>query len=454
VYERIRAFLDDPATRYEQYYLDICRQYGKTFIGVLVAIEHAMCNPGSRVLYTSATRSGLWQFVQPNVAAVLADCPPEQEPHWSTLDSAYHFANGAQIHLAGVNNGHENDARGPSADLIVNEEAAFVDRLDYLVTSVELPMLTTTGGRILHITTPPETPAHEVTPIMERCRTRGNYVRRTIEDNRHLSDGAKTKLIGEMGGRESTKARRELWCEWVVDESRAICPEYTQAVDDLLAASEPPAPTYEQPVVAMDVGFEDWHHILFGYYHFKLAKRVVQAEVRLQRATTDKIAAAVADTEEKLWGPAARKAAGLRELKPAVRWSDTDLRLIADLDQLHRLGFNPTEKDDKEAQVNALRISVRNHGWWISPSCTALRRQLRLGVWNKQRTEFDRSKEDGHFDAVDAAIYFHRNLDTWSNPYPAFPEDVIPFTHHIPWGKGERKSETAQAFEQAFGRRR
>jgi hypothetical protein len=459
VYDAIRAFLDDPETRFEQFWVDISRQYGKTFTGLLISTECAIRNAGWLIGYTAATRTALWQFVQPNMDLLLSDCPLDLRPHWDGQTSDYVFPNGSRIHLAGVNNGHENDARGPRRHLMVNEEAGFVDRYDYLVTSVEIPMLTTTGGRILNITTPAETPAHESHPYMLRCRERNHYVRRTIEDNRHLSEAAKAKIIAECGGRESTQARRELFCEWITDESRAIVPEYNETLDAELAATEPRSPTYETPTVAMDVGFEDWHHILFGYYDFSRAKRVVQAEVRLQRATTDKIARAIWETEARLWGyvstpdesklsPDAlealsaakvvaaatadeRMARGLPKLSPPVRWSDTDLRLIADLGELHQLAFLPTAKDGKEAQVNALRISLKAKGWHVSPSCVALRRQLRVGVWNKQRTEFDRSKDDGHYDAVDAALYFNRNVDVYRNPYPAVPQGVALATHHL-----------------------
>lgn len=424
VYDLIRAFLDSPETRFEDFWFDISRQWGKTFIGLLVSTECAIRNPGWLIGYTAATRAALWQFVKPNMDTLLTDCPADLMPTWNGLTNDYIFANGSRIHLAGVNNGHENDARGPKRNLMVNEEAGFVDRFSYLHDSVELPMLTTTGGRILNITTPAETPAHEAHSYMLKCRERGHYIKRTIEDNRHLSDAAKAKIIAEAGGRASTTARRELFCEWITDETRAIVPEYTEALDAEVAASEPVSPTYETPTVAMDVGFEDFHHILFGYYDFRRGKRVIQAEVRLQRATTDRIAAALKETEAKLWGSPPRKV--------PVRWSDTDLRLIADLGELHRIQFLPTAKDDKEAQVNALRISLKNKAWHISPSCAALRRQLRLGVWNKGRTEFDRSKEDGHFDAVDAAIYFNRNVDVYANPYPSMPDGVTMATHYVP----------------------
>jgi hypothetical protein len=443
VYWAIRDFLSDPATRFEDFWVDISRQYGKTFIGLLISTEDAIRNAGWSIGYTAATRAALWQFVQPNMETLLSDCPTDLRPDWSGLTSDYVFPNGSFIHLAGVNNGHENDARGPRRHLMMNEEAGFVDRFEYLHDSVELPMLTTTGGRILNITTPAETAAHESHAFRERCRVAGRYIKRTIDDNRHLSDGAKAKIIQQAGGRDSTNARRELFCEWVTDASRAIVPEYDEKADAEIAAEEPPPPTFEQPIVSMDPAFEDGHAILFGYYDFRRAKLVIQAEALLHRQTTDKVAEVIRATEAKLWGEG---------LRTPVRWSDTDLRLIEDLSVLHRLPFQPTAKDDKEAQINALRMRVKSRGLHISPSCVALRRQLRLGIWNKQRSQFERTKEDGHFDAVDALVYMLRNAPVYENPYPAVPPGVTDATHHIRI-RDREKSEAARAMEELFARR-
>jgi hypothetical protein len=426
--------------------VNIARQFGKSFILCTIADEFARQHPGALIRFVTGSQKALRKIVQPILRELHRDCPDELRPEFNSLDGCYRYPNSAELHLAAANDGHADDSRGQRAHLGVVDEAGFVDDLDYLVSSVLLPQTLTTGGKIVLISTPPITPAHAFYSFWVRASAKGAAIKRTLDDNKHISDGEKRTLIEEMGGPTSTQTRREAFCEFVVDETRAICPEYNEQADAEIAATEPAPPTFEQPTVAMDVGFEDAHHILYGYYDFKRGKRVIQAEDRLVRATTDKIAQAIKDTEERLWGG--------RGLRKPVRWSDTDLRLIADLTELHGLSFNPTAKDDKEAQVNALRISVKNRGWHIAPSCTGLRQQLQLGVWNKARTEFDRSKEHGHFDAVDAAIYFNRNVDIYSNPYPALPPEVTHFTHRIRDGVLNRGSETGRAFAQAFGKRR
>ncbi|HET9554911.1 MAG TPA: terminase family protein [Anaeromyxobacteraceae bacterium] len=445
VYDVVRSFLDNQATQYEQFWLDVSRQWGKTFLGVLLADECARRNPGWAIRYVSYSRRGLQDFVLPNFAALLADCPKPLRPDFKYVEAAFVYSNGSRISLSGANNGHEDDARGPRAHLIINEECGFLDRMDYLVKSVELPQLTTTGGRILHITTPPETPAHESSAFKAECKAKGNYVRRTIDDNRHISDRAREKIIEEMGGRESTKAGRELFCEDVVDSDRAIVPEYTAKVDDQ-AVKPIPAIGWHWPLVAMDVGFEDLHAILYGYWDFARAKLCVQAEDILHRSTTQAVAGAVRNTEERLWSTAHRP--------HPIRWSDTDPRLIADLAADHALEFIATGKDELEAQVNALRLLVKSGKLEIDPSCKVLRNTLMVGVWNKSRTQFDRLPGVGHSDAVAALIYMLRNANRYDNPYPALAEGITPASHQIPLRVLGKKSVQAEALATVFAQRR
>ncbi len=423
VYEQVRAFLDDPATAFEVFYLDISRQWGKTFLGADVATECAIRHPGWDIRYVSYTKEGLREFVHPNFRTILRDCPPWLSPQWLRQEAKYLFPNGSSVHMAGANNGHEDDSRGPKANLIIVEEAAFVDRLQYLVSSVLTPQLSTTAGRILMISTPPISPAHEVSEYKELAQAKGHYARRTINDNKHMSDGAKAKLISVLGGPLATACRRELYCEWVVDEERAVIPEFTNERRDVIVQPVAP-PTYERPIVAIDVGFEDLTAVLFGYWHFASARLHIQREVLLRRARTDQVAEAITTVEKELWG-------SNQNLLPTVRWSDTDLRLIADLGELHHLGVMPTAKDDKEAQVNAFRMLVQQDKLRIDPSCPMLIGTLRVAVWNKARTQFEQLKEYGHADALDAAIYMHRNVGRYENPYPGIPEGATWQTHQL-----------------------
>jgi hypothetical protein len=372
-------------------------------------------------------------------------CPMELRPQWNSLDSCYRYPNGSEIHLAGANDGHADDSRGQRAHLCIVDEAGFVDDLDYLAGSVLLPQTLTTGGRLILISTPPITPAHAFIAEVELARGRGGHIFRTIDDCTHLSDKQKADLIESMGGKLSTRARRELWCEHIVDEERAVVPEFSDDRRSRIVVPVPP-PTHEQPTIAIDVGFEDLTAILFGYWHFATARLHIQREVVIKRGRTDQVAQAITDTEATLWS-------ANQNLAPPVRWSDTDLRLIADLGELHNLGVTPTAKDDKESQVNALRMLVKDERIRIDPSCVMLIGTLRTAVWNKARTSFERLREYGHADALDALIYLHRNVDRYSNPYPGIPEGATWQTHQLRNIKDPRQEES-KALKRLFGARR
>lgn len=426
--------------------VNIARQFGKTFLLCLIALEYGIQHPGSLIRFVTGSIKALRKMVLPNMRELLRDCPASLRPDFVSQDSLFRFPNGSELHMAAANDGHADDSRGQRAHLCVVDEAGFVDELDYLVASVLRPQTLTTGGRILIVSTPPVTPAHDFFMYAMRAQSKGAYIVRTLDDNKHISAKEKEILLAEMGGRQSTQAKREAFCQFVVDETRAIIPEYTAEADAEIVQPVP-ALTYEFPLVAMDVGFEDLHAILYGYWDFRRAMLCVQAEDALQRATTDRIAATMRATEARLWTDAKRK-------EEPVRWSDTDLRLIADLGHEHRLAVIPTAKDDLEAQVNAVRLLVKARKIQIDPACKLLRHTLLVGIWNKSRTSFERAPGIGHADMTAALIYMARNANRFDNPYPAVAEGILPHTHHIPVSMTRRQSEQAESLRDAFVRRR
>jgi hypothetical protein len=73
-------------------------------------------------------------------------------------------------------------------------------------------------------------------------------------------------------------------------------------------------------------------------------------------------------------------------------------------------------------------------------------------VWNKGRTEFDRTPECGHFDGVDALIYMWRMAPRQANPLPAAKygrEVIAPL-----WPEPTQQSEIAKAAALMFPRPR
>jgi hypothetical protein len=422
---------------------NIHRQGGKSFALLLVASEFAIRNEGVQIRFVAPTQKELRKIIRQNFRPIFADCPKDLRPTWNGVEGMYEFPNESCLHVIGANNDHEDDARGPSSHLNVIDEAGFLDRLDYMLKDVLLPQTLTTRGRTVIISTPPESPAHELIPILRYAESGGDYFLHTIDQTTHIDASAKEKLIKEMGGRESTKVQRELFCKIVVDSKRAVIPE---ADDDRMAAivQPVPPPTFEQPMVVMDIGFKDFTHPLFGYYDFRRARLCIQAEDRWQRMTTDVIANGIKAVEARLWRvdgkpdgawkrPAWPPASGddPRTWTCPHRVADVDLIVINDLSKLHGLPFTATDKDLLEAMVNETRMWVKSGRIQVDPSCVNLIRQMKSAIWTKARDKFERTEEEGHFDGLASLIYFVRAAPVHTNPYPAFPADVSQATHAI-----------------------
>ena len=89
----------------------------------------------------------------------------------------------------------------------------------------------------------------------------------------------------------------------------------------------------------------------------------------------------------------------------------------------------PTRKDDKLAAINSLRLRFTQGKIKINKRCKNLLFQLKVGLWNPQRTGFLRGENTGHLDAIDALIYLNRNINTTHNPFPAAQYDQRHFVN-------------------------
>jgi hypothetical protein len=459
-YDAVWAFLRDPSPASLKFFIDNHRRYGKSFVLFLIAIEVGLgkkCREWpllNRVIRLAApTMLDLEEIYHPMADDLFEDCPEDIRPSWKQTRGRGHYwcpSTNAKVYLFGVDAKHYKKGRGKKCHLALVDEAGACDPgcsggIDHVVNSILMPQTFSIGGRVVLATTPPETPGHHSHSLKSQCQAAGTYFKRTLDQNRaFFGESVVSDYERECGGRDTTAFRREYLCEWIVDAERAVVPEFDQRADAIVQPVPPP--THEQPTIAIDVGFEDLTAILFGYWHFATARLHIQREVVIKRGRTDQVAQAITDTEATLWS-------ANQNLAPPVRWSDTDLRLIADLGELHNLGVTPTAKDDKESQVNALRMLVKDERIRIDPSCVMLIGTLKTAVWNKARTSFERLREYGHADALDALIYLHRNVDRYSNPYPGIPEGATWQTHQLRNIKDPRQEES-KALKRLFGARR
>lgn len=204
-------------------------------------------------------------------------------------------------------------------------------------------------------------------------------------------------------------------CYIITDTNEAVVPEFTETLQKKIVM-EWPRPIFFDAYTAMDLGMTDLTVVLFAYYDYKNAKLIIEDEyvTNGQKFTTKSLAEGIKQKEDSCFSDPIT-----RELKPPFkRVSDNNLIVINDLYVLHGLMFLPTRKDDADAALNNMKIMLNAEQIIINPRCTTLIRHLRDATWNKSRKSYDRSPDNGHFDAVDSLKYLVRNIDLNKNPYP------------------------------------
>ncbi len=440
------------------------RRFGKSFGLCLYATEFAIKHPGAQIRFAAPTEKALRKIVKPNMRAILADCPAHLRPRWNAQDSAFVFPNGSEWHLAGTDKDNAEKLRGTGTDLAIVDEAGFHDDLEYVVDDILTPQLLDNGGHMVMISTPPRTPLH---PFSHRfcpeAEADSSLFVRTIKDNTHLKPHEVERYVKALGGWTSLATRRELLCEDVIDLTRAVLPEFVEAEKEVVRV--PPPCEWFFPLTALDVGFEDLTAAGFGYYDFARATLVILDEWYGKHSRTDQIAEGIKAKEKEHFPWAAKES----EQTPGGQWkvdpwrpqrrhvrrtSDIDLRLIADLGELHQLAFAATDKTDtKEARINALRVRLRERSIIIHPRCVQTIRHFKTAVWhvtrNGMRSGFEHSEHEGHFDGVDMAVYMNRAAPISDNPTPPKYATTDPYTHFIP----DEPEENTGPWASVFGRR-
>ena len=403
------------------------RRIGKTWNACVLAIEAALRTPFARVAFAFPQQKMARNIIVPQMLEVLEDCPKDIAPVFHKTELTFKFPhNNSTIVLSGCDDRRAADSlRGLKLDFGIIDEAGFHEHLDYVLKSVLLPQTLTTNGKILLISSPPTSPAHSSVGIYTRAVEQGAAVKHTIEVAvPWLERGWDTvkEYVDEAGGPESTSARREYYAEIVTDETMSVIPEFQKVRDEIIEIIDPP-PDYRDLYVSADFGFNDLTAVLFGYYHFQRAHVVIEDEIIVHRHSALQVADLIRQKEAVLWSA---------RTKEPFRFADAPPQMLVDIANYGRVGFGPVMKDDKDAAINNLRQLITRKKLRIHPRCKGLLAHIEYAVWNKTKTKFDRSDNHGHYDALDALIYFVRHVSVNSNPEPLLPAGVSWETHHLP----------------------
>jgi hypothetical protein len=395
------------------FYFDKPRRIGGSYLLCVRATERSLRKPHAQVKYAAPTAKAVRKIIGPNLRKILEDCPVNMRPKFNALDGEFRFPhNGAVLTIAGCDNQQYENLRGTEADEVEVDEAGFIDDLPYILSDVFAPQTQDTEGKVVISSTPARSPMHESVKIALEHKALGNYYHCTVYDNPRLSPERREKFLRKLAGMmpmeeylQTVTFRREYMAEHIVDQDYAVIPEWNaEREKNIVVALE--RPPYFDAYTSLDVGWRDGMAVLFGYWDFKRAALVIEDEWLRFKTTIGKTAEAIIQAEKSLWP----------DKVPYLRISDNDLLTIAELNA-SGLSFIPTQKDDKELQVNNLREWVRNGKLYIHPRCKRLLAQMAGTIWNKNRTSYERTSE-GHGDLLDALVYMVRNVRRNRDPFP------------------------------------
>lgn len=429
--------MDAQMRRVLYFVLEIGRRWGKSFfccwwvLELLLRIE--LAGRTGRAPYACGTITSLREFIVPIMTAIAATAPPELRPE--IVGFEVRMAGGSRIPMQGCEDRLKADRlRGAAANGAVVDEAGFIAVLRYVIESVLQYQLAHSGGLLLIASSPSDSPSHPFTSYADAALARNAYSHATIHDSPLIAPEEISRLCDAQGGPLTNAWRREALAERVVDEHRAIIPEFGPAESEIVKAVE--QPLHFDPCVIGDLGFVDFAALLYGYWHFALAVIIIEDELFTRHARSDEITALSTKIEGERWGA---RLVRQRRLDGTAR-ERADMRKL--MQPSEEAGSQPrwdgVNNQERDAAVNALRLDVQRGKILIHPRCVQLRAHLRGGLWNERRTDFERTDELGHCDGVSALMYFARHVDRNRNPNP---DPVFSHqTHFVPTGANKPKS--------------
>lgn len=394
---------------------------GKSYALCVLALELCLKKPNCIVKFVAPTKLQIATIVRPLFTEILKDCPPDLRPELKKADHIYYFKNGSELQLAGTDNKHAEKLRGGDSWAAFVDEAGSCSDLEYIIKDILLPTTLITKGKIILAGTPPTVSEHDFLKYIEECSLKGALVKKTIDDNKRITQEQRDELINELGGINNESTRRELYCEIIKDPKTAVLPEFTDLLEKDIVKAWPLPPHYDA-YVGMDLGSKDLTGVVFGYYDFRGGKIIIQDEILMDFQSPDNtiltLTDKIKDKEKELWTNTYTN-----EVKsPKRRVSDINYIVTDEIRKISKglVQFEATKKDDKATAINNLRILLSNKKIIIDPKCKHLLHQLRNVKWSSKTNKetFARSAESGHYDLVDALLYMVRSMDLTNNPYP------------------------------------
>lgn len=436
---------NDPT--HNSYFIACSRQYGKSFLMFLIACELSLRKDKQTQVFIGPLKSQVNEVINGNTFGVIfATCPKELQPKYD--GSALIFPNGSRIRLAGTDNKNYSNLRGGAAHNIFMDEICFMSDLDSGVLPTVEPMTKMTGGRVIMASTPPDTLDHDSIQIMRDHDELNLISTFTIYDDKTVSEAQLQKIINQCKGITTTKFRREYLCERIVDGNLQVIPELTNEHTEKLKRDikDDPLKKFWLKYVVADTGVTDKTAVIFAHYNYREHRLIVEEMLDLQgnEYNTSKLADMIKNKVIELWPDTP---------EPNIRYiADSNNKIVInDLNIIYNLPFIGTSKGRLVEMIQKVRDWVFDEKVVFEPNAEEVLKASHYAVWNRARTEFNRSPVYGHYDALAALTYLIRNVDTITDPVPG-DHGFNPHTQwRAPWESKDWQQQ--QNLNKVFGRK-
>jgi hypothetical protein len=384
------------------------RRIGKSHLALVRSLEFLIQNPGSVVRYIAETLDQAQKIVEGDLTHIIDDAPPGFIKHSRSL-LRWELSNGSCIFLGGMAKAHVNRNRGVGADYIVFDEIGFVksDDFNYARRAIFGPMLATTRGRELYISSPSLDIYHPLhTSIVPECITSGSFYKNTLYDCPRFDEITIQEIIDTCGGVHTEDFRREFLAEIIRPESMMVVPfNITDHVGEFITDHR-----FSHNIVIDWGGVRDKTCGLLVSYDFFNDKDIILDEFSFPPNTpTSAIVQSIR--------------AMIKSCKYPIRtiFADVPGQIQVDLHHEFDIQISPPAKTDWLGNVGAMGTRFVLNKILINPRCQFLIKSCLGGMFNQNRTDFMRSDDLGHCDALACLMYAIRCQDK------RIPEDITSY---------------------------
>ena len=386
----------DPSVR--EFIVLCSRRFGKSYLGIVLAIEKCLQNPKSRVAIIGPSYVHTQKIILPLLKNHVASSAPKGLFSHTKSEFTWKFTNGSELIISSFEGAVET-LRGQYLDLALLEESGLApsDEFEYIIKSVVFPTLLHSRGRIIHLTTPAVSPEHHFNSVLlPTLESKGHVIRRTIYDNPLLSEQDIQEACEQSGGENSAHWQREYLCNVVLDQSALVIPSFNDSH----------VTNHELPPGARHWVSVDWGGVrdltvwLLMAFDYRLKKVVVLSEQVFPPSTPTNVVLEVIRGSE---------------LGVTSRFVDAPGQLLVDLSKAGYTCSLPV-KMDWMANLEGLNSAFHMGEVVIDPACKLLIKTLKKATFNRSRTDFERGIDIGHADALAALMYGWRMADRSEPP--------------------------------------